>query len=107
MPLVTFFPCDLGFLYKKLPALLRSCINSAMHACRYLMVSGDEEVKLLLEAFQMSVSSCLSHPQTPVLRAQMLGRLMAVELSRSVKVQCPVYSPADAPASTVICELLC
>ena len=62
------------------------------------MVSGDEEVKLLLEAFQMSVSSCLSHPQTPVLRAQMLGRLMAVELSRSVKVQCPVHSPADAQA---------
>ena len=56
------------------------------------MVSGDEEVKLLLEAFQMSVSSCLSHPQTPVLRAQMLGRLMAVELSRSVKVQCPVHA---------------
>jgi len=50
------------------------------------MVSGDEEVKLLLEAFQMSVSACLSHPQTPVLRAQMLGRLMAVQLSRSVKV---------------------
>lgn len=50
------------------------------------MVSGDEEVKLLLEAFQMSVSACLSHPQTPVLRAQMLGRLMAVNLSASVKV---------------------
>ena len=50
------------------------------------MVSGDEEVKLLLEAFQMSVSACLSHPQTPVVRAQMLGRLMAVNLSASVKV---------------------
>lgn len=57
---------------------------------RYLMVSGDEEVKLLLEAFQMSVSACLSHPQTPVLRAQMLGRLMAVNLSASVKVPIPV-----------------
>jgi hypothetical protein len=50
------------------------------------MVSGDEEVKLLLEAFQMSVSACLSHPQTPLLRAQMMGRLMAVKLSPSVKV---------------------
>ncbi len=59
------------------------------------MVSGDEEVKLLLEAFQMSVSACLSHPQTPVLRAQMLGRLMAVNLSASVKVS------AHAPRSHV------
>ena len=50
------------------------------------MVSGDEEVKLLLEAFQMSVSACLSHPQTPLLRAQMMGRLMVVKLSPSVKV---------------------
>ena len=70
-----------------------------LRACRYLMVSGDEEVKLLLEAFQMSVSSCLSHPQTPVLRAQMLGRLMAVQLSRSVKVQSLAHSPAGAEAT--------
>ena len=63
------------------------------------MVSGDEEVKLLLEAFQMSVSSCLSHPQTPVLRAQMLGRLMAVQLSPSVKVQHLNQSPAGAKAT--------
>ena len=57
------------------------------------MVSGDEEVKLLLEAFQMSVSACLSHPQTPVLRAQMLGRLMAVNLSATVKACDPLWHP--------------
>ena len=62
---------------------IKHCI---LFARRYLMVSGDEEVKLLLEAFQMSVSACLSHPQTPLLRAQMMGRLMAVKLSPSVKV---------------------
>lgn len=50
------------------------------------MVSGDEEVKLLLEAFQMSVSACLSQPSTPVLRAQMLGRLMSVRQSSLLKV---------------------
>ncbi len=50
------------------------------------MVSGDEEVKLLLEAFQMSVSACLSQPSTPVLRAQMLGRLMSVPQSSLLKV---------------------
>lgn len=53
---------------------------------RYLMVSGDEEVKLLLEAFQMSVSACLSQPSIPVLRAQMLGRLMSVPQSIVLKV---------------------
>jgi hypothetical protein len=58
------------------------------------MVSGDEEVKLLLEAFQMSVSACLSHPQTPLLRAQMIGRLMAVKLSPSVKVMPACANPA-------------
>ncbi|CAL8467022.1 g6558 [Coccomyxa elongata] len=52
---------------------------------RFLMVSGDEEVKLLLEAFQMSVSACLSQPSTPVLRAQMLGRLMSVRQSSLLK----------------------
>ena len=51
------------------------------------MVVGDEEVKLLLEAFQMSVSACLSHPGTPVLRAQMLGRLMSVCQSSGLQVR--------------------
>ena len=54
---------------------------------RYLMVCGDEEVKLLLEAFQMSVSACLSHPTTPILRAQMLGRLMSVCQLRNLQVR--------------------
>ena len=66
------------------------------------MVSGDEEVKLLLEAFQMSVSACLSHPQTPVLRAQMLGRLMAVNLSASVKVCDPPSASTPSPAHGTI-----
>lgn len=71
------------------------------------MVSGDEEVKLLLEAFQMSVSACLSHPQTPVLRAQMLGRLMAVKLSRSVKVTLLCWrSPAmSAPCTSILLQV--
>lgn len=57
------------------------------------MVSGDEEVKLLLEAFQMSVSTCLSHPSTPVLRAQMIGRLVSVRQSKLLQV------PTAAPSS--------
>ena len=42
------------------------------------MAKPDEEVKLILDAFQMSVSGCVAAPGTGVLRAQMQGRLMAV-----------------------------
>lgn len=48
-------------------------------------VEVDEEVKLLLEAFQMSVSACLAHPAVPLLRAQMLGRLMAATSTASLQ----------------------
>ena len=42
------------------------------------MAKPDEEVKLILDAFQMSVSGCVAAPGSAVLRAQMHGRLMAV-----------------------------
>ena len=42
------------------------------------MVRTDEEVKLLLEALQMSVSSCMQMPDVAMLRSQMLARLMTV-----------------------------
>ena len=54
---------------------------------RHLMVAADEEVKLLLEAFQMSVSACLAHPAVPLLRAQMLGRLMAATSIASLQAR--------------------
>ncbi|KAK9840975.1 hypothetical protein WJX81_003475 [Elliptochloris bilobata] len=54
---------------------------------RHLMVEVDAEVKLLLEAFQMSVSSCLAHPAVPLLRAQMLGRLMAATSAASLQAR--------------------
>jgi hypothetical protein len=54
---------------------------------RYLMVVGDEEVKLLLEAFQMSVSACLAQPGCRVLRAQMAGRLLSVPQSASLQAR--------------------
>ena len=50
-----------------------------------MQVEVDEEVKLLLEAFQMSVSACLAHPAVPLLRAQMLGRLMAATSAASLQ----------------------
>lgn len=64
------------------------------------MVSGDEEVKLLLEAFQMSVSACLSQPSTPVLRAQMLGRLMSVRQSSLLKV--PIFHSFSTPLHELV-----
>ena len=50
-----------------------------------MQVEVDEEVKLLLEAFQMSVGACLAHPAVPLLRAQMLGRLMAATSAASLQ----------------------
>jgi len=44
---------------------------------RYLMQKSDPEVRLFLQAFQMSVGSCLTHIDTCVLPAQMIGRLLA------------------------------
>ena len=45
---------------------------------RYLAAEGaNPEVKLLLEAFQMSLSACLEHAGVPLLRSQMVGRLLA------------------------------
>ena len=46
------------------------------------MCVNDDQVKLLLETVQMSVSSCMQHPELPTLRPQMVGRLMAAHHSR-------------------------
>ncbi|KAA6423724.1 MAG: hypothetical protein FRX49_06295 [Trebouxia sp. A1-2] len=51
---------------------------------RYLMCVNDDQVKLLLETVQMSVSSCMQHPELPTLRPQMVGRLMAAHHSSRV-----------------------
>ena len=60
----------------------------ACSGCRYLMCENDDQVKLLLETVQMSVSSCMQHPELPTLRPQMVGRLMAAHHSSRVSV-CP------------------
>ncbi len=53
------------------------------------MCVSDDQVKLLLETVQMSVSSCMQHPELPTLRPQMVGRLMAAHHSSRVAV-CPL-----------------
>lgn len=64
-------------------------IHSTHHAVigRYLMARADEEVKMLLEAFQMSVPNCLSHPTMPLLHSQMAGRLIGVQIAKQMKVR--------------------
>ena len=56
-------------------------------SCRYLMCVNDDQVKLLLETLQMSVSSCMQHPELPTLRPQMVGRLMAAHHASRVAVR--------------------
>ncbi len=46
------------------------------HARRYLAEVEDSDVKLLLQAFQLSLSCCMTHPSVQMLREQMLARLM-------------------------------
>lgn len=51
------------------------------------MVEPEDSVKLLLEAFQMSVSACVAHPQAAMLHQQLLGRLMLVRKDTQVRSQ--------------------
>lgn len=50
------------------------------------MVETDDSIKLLLEAFQMSVSACLAHPTVAMLHEQLLGRLMLARQDSQVKL---------------------
>ncbi len=43
---------------------------------RYLMAEPEDNIKLLLEAFQMSVSACTALPTVALLHEQLVGRLM-------------------------------
>lgn len=55
---------------------------------RYLMGNSDRDIKLVLEAFQMSVGQALAYPHVPgLLRCLMAGRLMSVPLSRRMEVR--------------------
>ena len=45
------------------------------------MAQADDDVKLMLDAYQMCVSACLQHADVSLLRSQMAGRLSAVRPS--------------------------
>lgn len=64
------------------------------------MCENDDQVKLLLETVQMSVSSCMQHPELPTLRPQMVGRLMAAHHSSRVSVRAlDLLSPGNQASS--------
>lgn len=48
------------------------------------MVDPQDSIKLLLEAFQMSVSACVAYPHVAMLHEQLLGRLMLVRENAQV-----------------------
>ena len=57
------------------------------------MVEPDDGIKLLLEAFQMSVSACLAHPSVAMLHAQLTGRLMLVR--KTIQVTSNAHAPTS------------
>jgi len=62
------------------------------------MVESDEGIKLLLEAFQMSVSACQAHPTVAMLHQQLQGRLQLVCKSSQVHIPPPLqHSPTPKP----------
>eukprot|EP00884_Botryococcus_braunii_P009373 jgi/Botrbrau1/18437/Bobra.0072s0025.1 len=71
---------------------------------RYLMSQADEEVKMLLEAFQMSVPACLAHPTVSMLRSQMAGRLIGIQIAK--QMQGPLLAPAP-PLMDGDCRVRC
>lgn len=71
--------------------------------CRYLMCVNDDQVKLLLETVQMSVSSCMQHPELPTLRPQMVGRLMAAHHSSRVAVGPSRSKLAEFTVREIVC----
>ena len=54
--------------------------------CRYLLVLEDEDIKLLLQAFQLSTSPCAAHPDAALLPVQMPARLLGTGRSHLLKV---------------------
>ena len=57
--------------------------------CRYLLVLEDEEIKLLLQAFQLSTTACEAHPNCAVLSTQMPARLLGMGFASLLQVCIP------------------
>lgn len=54
--------------------------------CRYLLVLEDEDIKLLLQALQLSTSPCAAHPDAALLPVQMPARLLGTGRSHLLQV---------------------
>ena len=66
--------------------LLLCC--AAPSCCRYLLVDNCSDVKLVLEAFQLSAAQAVAYPRAPgLLRCLMAGRLATAPLSPALQVR--------------------
>lgn len=61
-------------------------VPPSLMVCRYLLVLEDEDIKLLLQAFQLSTSPCAAHPDAALLPVQMPARLLGTGRSHLLKV---------------------
>ncbi|MEW5313943.1 MAG: hypothetical protein WDW38_005473 [Sanguina aurantia] len=81
-------------------------LEAKLHACgigaivfdfrRYLQVTEDSDVRLLLQAFQLSLSCCTAHTAHRMLREQMLARLMAVSQAGTMRAWYDQHMPKCA-----------
>ena len=55
--------------------------------CRYLLVLEDDDIRLLLQAFQLSTNPCAAHLDAALLPVQMAARLLGTGRSHLLKVQ--------------------
>lgn len=57
------------------------------------MAEPEDNIKLLLEAFQMSVSACTALPTVALLHEQLLGRLMLARKDTQVYSHLLCFAP--------------
>ena len=83
--LILYFPLFASPRSISQPTRRSLCFPEPPPSPRYLGEVQDAEVKLLLQALQLSLGPCNEHPMTGVLRAQMLGRLVG---AAGVRLKC-------------------
>lgn len=74
--------------FRWLPTCARLLVSVPLH--RYLLVDNCADVKLVLEAFQLSAAQAVAYPRAPgLLRCLMAGRLATAQLSPALQVHTP------------------
>ncbi|KAK9851118.1 hypothetical protein WJX84_002866 [Apatococcus fuscideae] len=77
--------CSSSWLQAKMTAYGAASVVADFR--RYLLVLEDDNIKLLLQAFQLSTSTCAAHPDAALLPVQMTGRLLGTGRSHLLETQ--------------------